>query len=400
MSYGDLIAMEVVTYNHPDVVADVLENCAEHYKRCGVEIYYYDSSTNDETRKLIKEYISRGYDNLIHIPLEPGMWPYAKRDMIYAGVGLRRKYKYTWLSKDRAWLEESALVEVLEAASGNYDVILTATRPGDVNYMDSAREFYYRWAPISTSMNVALLNTETILKNFQIPNYPEGYPRYLSDFGHYFFMFEGLARLDKPRIARLEMNKRIHQSELAVSTWENDVFEVWKNSWIKVNDMLPEIYDPYKDYVIKKVVSLPYILAERNRLMDLHNKGILTPETLPQALNNWERISDIPKEVVIAIANGEYDIKYDLTQISDRNDLTRLLVEMAGYVRDGRMAVNQIPLEDLSMAVKMEIVKDEDKPRRNIKLGAAESVVRDIMEGNPEPDKAVLLLQQLLAYII
>ena len=400
MPYSDLLAMEVVTYNHPEVVDDVLKNCAEHYKRCGVEIYYFDSSTNDETKRIIETYNSQGYDNIIHVKLEAGMHPHVKRDMIYVGKGLRKKYKYTWLSKDRAWLEETALQELLEVARKDYDVILTATRLGDVTFMDSAPEFYYRWAPISTSMNVSLLNVDTMLYDWKTPDYSDNYPRFMVDFGHFYAMFNGLARIQSPRIARIEMYNRIHQSALANSTWENEIFTVWEESWTAVNDALPDVYSPYKDYVIKKVAGLPYILADRFRLMDIHEKGLLIQKDLPKVLSNWERISDIPKEVVIAIANGEYDIRYDLSQISDRNQLTKLLVEMAGYIGNGKMSVSQIPFDDIIAATKIELVKDEDKPRRNIRLGAVETIFKEFDSNTLTSERAVELIQQILGYIV
>lgn len=401
MAYSDNIAVQVLTHNHHEVVADVLNNCAEHYKRCGIEIYYYDSSDNDETQKLIEDYISRGYDNLIYVRLEVNTNTYQKRDMVYSGMGLKKNYRYVWISKDRAYVDESALQEIIDTAEESYDVILTATRAGDKTYIDSAEELYHRWAPISSSMNAVILSRETILKDYSISNY-DGYPRYMMDFGHFYILYEKLAHIQNPRIARIDMSKRIHNSELSMSTWVSEAFTVWKDSWIDVNDALPDIYDPYKDYIIKKVAGLPWILAERNRLIQLHEMGVLTPEMLPQALDRWERISDIPKEVVMAIANDEYDIRYDLTQIEDRGDFVRLLVEMLGYIREGKMTAGQIPLDDVAQAVCMELVKDDDKPRRNIKLGAAETVIEELKMSIDNNDNVRLsvLFQQLVAYIL
>ncbi|MCR5399051.1 MAG: hypothetical protein K6E68_05885 [Lachnospiraceae bacterium] len=401
MSYSDLIAVQVLTHNHANVVADVLEKCAEHYKRCGIEIYYYDSSTNDETRRIICDYNEKGYDNLIYVPLEPDTSVYSKRDMVYSGYAFNRDYKYVWISKDRAYVEESALMEILEAAEQSFDVIVTASREGDKTIIDSAEELYYRWAPISSSMNSVILNRFTILDDYVAPVCSDDTENcYLMDFGHYYTLFEKLSRMNQPKIARIDMRNRIHNSDLEPPTWEKRVFTIWKDRWIAVNDALPEIYDPYKEYIIKKVAGLPWILAERERLLQLHDMGVLTPETLPHALDGWERISDIPKEVVMDIANGTYDIRYDLTQIQDRNDTTRILVEMIGYVADGRMAKEQIPLDDLATAIKMEVAKDEDKARVFIRIGAVASIIDQIKNEDVDRERLARLLQELIAYII
>ncbi len=400
MAYSDLIAVQVLTHNHANVVADVLEKCAEHYKRCGIEIYYYDSSTNDETERLIRDYNDKGYDNLTYVRLKENTNTYEKRDLVYTGYGFRKEYKYVWISKDRAYVEESALKEIMAASKNGYDVILTATREGDKTIIDSAEELYSRWAPISSSMNAIILNRESILKDYSIPDYTRGYPRYMMDFGHYYTLFDRVSKIDNPKIARIDMAKRIHNSNVAESTWVSEAFIVWKDSWVAVNDALPSIYDPYKDYIIKKVAGLSWILADRDRLIELHERGVLTPEELPHALDGWERISNIPKEVVMDIANGTYDIRYDLTQIQDRNDTTRILVEMIGYVADGRMTKEQIPLDDLATAIRMEVAKDEDKARVYIRIGAVDSIIDQIKNEVVDSERLARLLQELIAYII
>ena len=44
------IAWCVLTYNNPDVVYDVWESNIYKYKNMGIDVYFFDSSTNEQTK--------------------------------------------------------------------------------------------------------------------------------------------------------------------------------------------------------------------------------------------------------------------------------------------------------------------------------------------------------------
>ena len=60
-----------------------------------------------------------------------------------------------------------------------------------------------------------------------------------------------------------------------------------------------------KDEVIKKTASMSWLLGNREWLVCLHEKGILTPEYFEEIKGFWERVSDIPLEDLRRIAYGE-----------------------------------------------------------------------------------------------
>ncbi len=402
MKYTDLLAVEYCTHNHPAVIAELLLRCAERYKNCGIEMYFYDSSDNDDTKRVIDEYINKGYDNLIHVPLDSNTGVYEKVELIFAGVGQRREYKYVWPSKDRAYMDETKLREILKAAEKNYDVIYIAGGYIPRHEYDSATDFYLMHGAVSASLNVNIYNRQTLLADHKVTAEKKNYPLYLCAFGHMYVLFDELSRINKPSIKIIDINGGgVEFVPGASSTWIKDTLLVYKDCWIDVNDKLPDIYDPYKDSVIREGAGFRHILAHRDRLLELHDMGIITPETLPSALDRWERISDIPKIVVKDIAYGRYDMKYDLSQIKSDNKAVNILIEMAMYVKEGKLSRQQIPTDDISTVVLEEVMaKNYEEGKRNIVLGAVDSILCEIKGENIADDKVAKLLQQIIAYLL
>ncbi len=240
MEYSDLLAVISLTHNHPQTIEDVIQNCAEYYKKHGIEIYFFDSSDNDDTKTIVEKYISLGYDNLIHLSLR-GLEMQDKMNMIFSGKGLRKKYKYIWPTKDRAYVKEWVLEQVLDAARDDYDIIFTfPNKYENGERYDSAKEFYRDYAAWVTTVNVTVYNTKTILRDYKIVDegyYCPGSEAFLQNAA----VFDGLAKLDSPRIKIVDTNPDGICMSLFSSTTTEHSIETWKDHWITVNDHLPEI---------------------------------------------------------------------------------------------------------------------------------------------------------------
>ena len=56
IKFGDKMVVCMPTCGHPNVIEDVLQHCAEVYKRYALDVYFYDSSKDEETKKVIENY--------------------------------------------------------------------------------------------------------------------------------------------------------------------------------------------------------------------------------------------------------------------------------------------------------------------------------------------------------
>lgn len=338
------IAMCVLTYNHAEVVDKVLNFCVQDYYELGIDIYYYDGSEGDDTKNVIEKYIAKGYDNIYYIRESGGV---PKRfEMICKGEQLVHEYKYIWISKDRSFCIKPSLEKIVDATDSDSDVIFLGTIKAeglcDKEYDDHV-SFYGDWGWLATSMDTAIYKQESMLMD-----YYDG--KYENIFGlHYQLLFCKLAELENIKIRVLYDDIRISGLPEIKSVWHDQIFTIWKDDWIRVNELLPACYDPYKKIVIKCGATLPWLLGGIDRLIELHDEGILVPERLGEIEQNWEMVSDVPFSKVVEIANGTYDKKHDLTQISDINSQCfELISQVLDLMKNGAMSNEQVPHEDMA----------------------------------------------------
>lgn len=101
IKFGDKMVVCMPTCGHPNVIEDVLQHCADVDKRYALDVYFYDSSKDDETKKVIESYQNRGYDNLHYIVLDPELPLIDKFENIYLLKNIQMKYKYMWYLRER-----------------------------------------------------------------------------------------------------------------------------------------------------------------------------------------------------------------------------------------------------------------------------------------------------------
>lgn len=367
------IAMCVLTYNHSDTVDEVLNYCIQDYFDCDIDIYYYDGSENTDTEQIVNKYIKMGYSNLYYYN-EPDI---SRRFyMIIMGEGQFKDYEYIWISKDRSFCKKPTLEKIIKAANRDRDVIFLAPS-GMVQGKDSVYEdaslFYRDWGWLATSEDVTIFRKSTMFRKCYAGKYPPLFGR------HYLLLFTELAELENKSIEVLCENVTIFNSHRSESGWEGQIFKVWEDDWIAANEILPDCYNPYKDDTIRIAASLPWILGTTTRLTELHNKGILTKDKLPEIVVNWDRISDIPFSVVEKIANDRYDEKHELSLFNGvNNEAFTLIKRMTEMVFESTLAKEQIPFNDIRIVFSKELEKTNPNFKELNKL--YEGSVEDLFE--------------------
>lgn len=309
IQFNNKMVVCVLTYNHSDVVADVLANCAELYKRYGLDVYYYDSSEDGRTKEVIKSYQNAGYDNLYYIWIDNKE---LKSKRIFMMDGIQKEYDYMWYVKDRSWCGEKTLKLIYKAMEKYHDIIFLDAghpdAPEELAICDDADAFYHRCGDYATSIDTTIYNVRTMLKDdFSMEEFEVKYDgEYGRSFRHFLLIFEQLSKKEKPDICLLSgKNMEIVNSRKGVSSWFDKRLEIWAKQWVQVNEALPDCYTDRED-VIKRTASFSWILGDVNLLAELHDKGILTPEYFEEIKEYWRKVSDIPVQVLQDIAYGEY----------------------------------------------------------------------------------------------
>lgn len=301
------IAMGVMSHNHPETVKEVLSECADIYRACELDVYYYDSSENEVILDIIEKYRLQGYSNLHYVDCRK-MTIEQKQIAIWNGYGMEKKYDYHWLVKDRTAVDGASLLGIYKMALFDKPDMIVIDTYGDhsinLSYVEEKPiEIYQKYAWEMTSMDTVILRKSTFIGDLDLqePVLTQGDYRYA--FMHYDMYFRRLSEMKNPRIGVLsEPLVKILNSMRSGSGWYARSFEIWADMWVKVNEALPDIYDPYKKAVVKSR-AVPKQLQTEEGLLDFRRKGVLRPEMLTDEIrNNWNKISIIPYKRLEEIA--------------------------------------------------------------------------------------------------
>lgn len=298
------IAMCMFTHNHPNTVAQVLAATCLNYYFHGIDVYWYDSSEDDETLRIVESWINRGYTNLYYVRAK-GLQLADKWIAVSQGEGLVKRYDYIWPSKDRTIWPKMTLGAVKEHIVECPDIMYLEVRgnalePENNLYRDGIT-LYQRHSLGLTSIDTTLYRYDSVFSDTA---------EYLNaleiteSFTHFYLILKKLAESKNLKLCVLQ-GKRVTLYDVATKYgWEkeNRSFYTWKDSWIAANEALPDCYAPYREQVIKDVASQPWLLGGIGRLKELKAKGVLIVEKLNEIEKDWERVSDIPFELVKKIA--------------------------------------------------------------------------------------------------
>ena len=232
--------------------------------------------------------------------------------------------------------------------------------------------------------------------------YCKRHGEYRDAFAHFLIIFERLAEKKVPNICLLAgKNVAIFHSRKVQSGWHERRIEIWGKYWIQANDSLPNCYRDKED-IIKRTASFPWLLGDSNILVDLHDKGILTPEYYEDIKGFWRRVSDIPLEILRQIAYGEYNIYQDPLQLKrDASDVMNLLLQTYEAVLDDRLALKEVPLKEIIVVVKSEALKYRGSSETH--LGILEKLLDNIKktaEKEPNDKEWVIMVLQMIIGVL
>lgn len=402
------IAVCVPTYNHPDVVDDVLKNSINDYYDCGIDIYYYDSSEGNETELIVKRYQDAGFDNLYYLRIPSEMRGEDKMLQIFSNKGLQKEYDYIWPVKDRVYCPKVTLESICESAEEDYELIFLGvlnTANGieisTTTYEDPIA-FYRDWGWLTTSWDVTIYNQKKMLNDFNMIRFKE---RHTEKFFYVFtYIFEVLVQKESFKIRLLRDNRTgIYNSPLGNSGAMKRPFEIWQGCWIKVNKALPKCYNPYKAKVIKETGNLPWIFGSVSVLMKLRKNGLLTLETYDIIKEDWHRVSDIPLETVYAIATNTYDVTHDAKILKNSNDeMIPLLIRCISMIEENVLPKEKIPFDSIEEYISDQLIRNGkiSQEAYYILCGSIFDIRRFILNEARSTKDILSAMQMYISYII
>ena len=112
------------TCNRPDIIEEVLQYEKLYYNNYGFDIAYYDSSDNEETKKVIEKYTQYFSNKICYYKTAYEQCLDYKLVDILKSVD-RKQYDYVWLIGDSLSITKEALDIIVSILEEDYDLIRT-----------------------------------------------------------------------------------------------------------------------------------------------------------------------------------------------------------------------------------------------------------------------------------
>ncbi|MDR1772933.1 MAG: hypothetical protein LBS02_20230 [Hungatella sp.] len=290
------IAVCIPTYDRSQIMKEFLESCSADYANFGIDIYIYDSSTNDETENMVMLWKER-LNGLYYIRVPSCIHANIKVFKIFQQQGLKNAYDFIWVCGDSLRFSEKALSSILQNVTLEYDMIeVNANDVGKLgtrvynNHNDYFRDCAWHLA----LFGAVILNVKTMLSNVDWNDYELNYSsKELINFSHVSFYFNKLATKECFKALHLSLNPSFYSiSPLKEkSGWHEETFYVMCHGWVQTIKSLPSCYKDKKEAMINHG---KYTIFKTLNLLKLREDGYFNMSIYKQYRCVWKEVCDIP----------------------------------------------------------------------------------------------------------
>ncbi len=297
------IAICIPTFNRPKVIFDTCSKITNIVDSDLADIYVYDSSTDDETKKVFEK-IER--NNFFYIRIDPSVHSSKKVYAIYQEKKIQNNHEYLWVLADYLFFDKSVIREVISKLNEEWDMLMLdfydPQGRGNRQY-HSPNAIFYEYAWSMTQYGIILINCKTVLKKADWRYLTE---RYLTDdhknFSHIMMYFEVMLQLDRLKFYHFSISREnvyISKYKSVSSDYLDDFLNVWGDRWYRSINALPRFYKN-KSRVIKMACKYTASLGEKN-IAELKCRGILTIRSFQRYIPIWHCVSTVPAIIVYVI---------------------------------------------------------------------------------------------------
>lgn len=117
------LAISIVTYNRAKHIREDLAVIAQPTKDMGIDIYIFDGSTNESTRRAAEQYIAKGYDHIHYFHSDKQLSPFESVMQRYECAFRMPDAEYVWLSGDKFMIRPEHYSEIFYYIKKSYDII-------------------------------------------------------------------------------------------------------------------------------------------------------------------------------------------------------------------------------------------------------------------------------------
>ncbi|MCR4744926.1 MAG: hypothetical protein K5894_06820 [Lachnospiraceae bacterium] len=251
------LMLAIPTYNRPEVMNWKLWNEYEYYNEYDILVYVFDSSEDDETKKVVDKY-KKIINDIHYVKVDPKVHSNKKAYMIFKGEQIDEEYDYIWLCSDSIIWKESVYKKINDnVQKDDYDIIIPNYRDveklGTKEYTDK-QELFYDCAWHMTLYGATVLRNETILKTADWDFLEKKYfVKERINFSHLGMYFETIKNMSEFRAIHLslELGEMIPSWMRKHSGWHSEAFRLWLSYWPEFVNSLPDCYNRKNEVILK-----------------------------------------------------------------------------------------------------------------------------------------------------
>lgn len=299
------IALCIPTYERCDVLKDFFITCVQYYIESGIDIYIYDSSISDDTRKLVLEWRKK-YKAINYVSIDSEMHSNMKVYEILSGYGLNSKYDFIWVSGDAIQFSKCAINDLMDRINLKYDIIEMDGR----DYNDIGTKEYTKYndylvdcAWELTLYGSAILNTSTILNNVDWNYYKNKYnKKELINFSHVGLYFSRICEIPQFRALHISVKSTNFMSSLFKhgTGWKNNTYFIFCESWVNVINSLPKCYNRKCEAIFQHGKNV-LLRSEEDFIMN-RRQGILNYKIYRKYYEVWSKVTPVKRSNIMRIS--------------------------------------------------------------------------------------------------
>lgn len=303
------LALCIPTYQNAQCVEDFFDNCLAYYLSYSLDIYFFDSSTDDATQQVVQAQMQLHPGRIFYVRWDASVHSNAKVFRILQGQDYpMQQYQYVWFCSDAIQYTAGAMQKLLAILPHGYDVICLNPRDyehrGCLEYTDCER-FFSDFAWVMTLYGTAVLRRDTILANVDWISMEQLCLQDMSiiNFSHTYFIFRRIRQLDQSRLYNLSLAGNEYRSSVRkkASLWRKSImFRMSCIAWVKGIEGMP-----YSSKAIREVLpklGRYVVFASPDKFVVMRLDGLYDIGIFVRYWFYWPKVCDIPRQTLLRIA--------------------------------------------------------------------------------------------------
>lgn len=290
------IALCIPTYQRHECVYEFLHEHSEYYQKYGMDIYYYDSSPDDQTYSVVSAFCE-DVSGIYYVRIPTEMHSNAKVYKIFQQYGLKKSYDFIWVCNDAIRFSERALVEMAERIDNSYDIV--EMDPEDTELLglrtyEDPNIYLRDCAWKLTLYGAAILNVHTILNGVEWSTYEENFlKREVINFSHVSLYFNRMVEMKHFRALHIPVESKEFKSSMYKKHpgWHNDIFFIFCESWVNTIERLPVCYTEKKEAILKHGVLT--FFKDEVAFENLRIERIFNFHVFCKYITKWKKICNV-----------------------------------------------------------------------------------------------------------